>query len=246
MEHNHERAFEVEPASTAENAAFLREIINTSLYGTNDRYDFDEIHEEFASSIPAIEKGYVANARHKYRDDESLTCKYDYRAMKSLIYGSPEKQHLASVRIATDMYDVYGWSGDDCDNPDETLLAQMVNLLENNVNGNEDIEKARQLDLAALPEDVNIEVYKNLPPDGWHLRSIGSMALEISRLMNKKLGVETDISVGEGMEALMKMAERKDTIKALEVDVAAHPVDSPTIRALTDAIREDYEPISYW
>lgn len=247
MTFDFERDFEPQPATKAESTALLTEVVNVALYSYPDPWNIDSIYgKSDAQSVPSIEKGYHADAIHKSNTDIRAYCKYDYKAMRELLRGAPEKVHLAHLRIGRDgdTYDIFASTTDYHDDPETDVLAKLHDLLENNYSDQE-IEQARQLDLSQLPEDFNIEVFVNLPTMGWFAKKMGESLLKFGDVLHDVLededGKTTMRAEAEGM---LVSAESLDTAKSLELDVGVTIIDSVTARTLIATLREDFVPES--
>jgi hypothetical protein len=229
------------PATRAESAALLVEVVNVALYGGEDPWNSDFLGKDTGIELPAIDKGHIADAISK-SGGSNVQCKYDPESRDSLLYGSGDKVKIASLAIGEKTYDIYAattefHSPDD----DQDVLSNMFDLLENN-EGAEEIEEARSLDFEALADDVIIEVYEDLPQHSLFMRNIGKLGIQFAELVDDN-STPGRIAESEGMLA---QAASADEALDMELNMAATTIDSQTARALIATLREDYEPVARW
>lgn len=229
------------PATRAESAALLVEVVNVALYGGEDPWNSDFLEKD-GVRFKSIDKGHIAVASPK-SGGPNIQCKYDPSARRELLRGSDEKVHIASLAIGEKTYDVFASTTENHTNEDgeEDVLAEMFTLLEYN-EGMEEIEIARQLDFDALAEDVTIEVFEDLPQHGALMRNLGQLGMRFAELVDDESS-PSQIAQSEG---LIAQAGSSDASLAMELSLSATTIDSATAQALTAALREDYEPIARW
>ncbi len=232
----HEELDTVQPATIAESTALLREVINIALYGGEDPWYIDSLFDGSDMRVPDIERGYHAQASPS-RGGANIKCKYDPQARDAIVCGEGFKVHIASLAMADKTYDFFASaSSDHRDNGD--ILARLFDSLENNDGGR--IVIARSLDLVTLPDDFDISVFENLPTNGPFIRSMGSLGLHFSELLEG----DSKTRLVADAEGLKVRADLSDSALDLEIAMAATAIDSHTARFLARALREDYTPIA--
>jgi hypothetical protein len=242
MSDSHELLDSPMPATRTESAALLVEVVNVALYGDHDPWNADFLTGDSGLTLPAIDKGHIAAAVPK-AGGANITCKYDPVARDALLYGSGEKTHIASLAIGGKTYDFFASSTeyhtlDDEDGHDD-VLAEMFDLLENN-EGVEEIEAARSLNFDLLADDVTIEVFENLTQHTQFMRNLGTLGIHFGKLIDDE-STPGRIAEAEGM---LSQAESAEASRTMELSLGATTIDSQTARALTAALREDYDPIA--
>lgn len=225
-----------QPASKAQSAALMAEVMHIALYGGQDPWNASTSGVELAG----IDTGHIAEASPK-SGGPNIYCKYDPSVRDELLYGSHDKVHVAALAIGGTTYDIFASTTEDHTLEDDDVLAELFDLLENN-EGSEEIEIVRTLDLSRLTDDVTIEVFKGLPDSGRFLRTLGKFGVQFAELFDddKRTG---RIAEAEGM---FVQADLTDEARSLEIAAAVATIDSQTARTLITALREDYEPIVRW
>lgn len=229
-----------QPATRAESAALLVEVVNIALHGGKDPWGSNaNLLRQAKLATPNIEKGHMAQANHK-AGGPPIWCKYNPAVRDELLHGSSEKMHIASLVMGIHrpkIYDMFMATADYHGLEEDDVLAKMFSLLEYDED-DEALAAARTLNFEALPEDVVIEVFEDLPTHGAAQRSLGALGMRFATLRDDP----GDIAKAEGLRA---EAAATDAAQAMELGMAT-TIDSTMAQMLITALREDYVPIVRW